>query len=126
MKKKVLSILLTLVMLMGIFAPAGILTASAASPVEGATGAGTEADPLIVDDMVELKKALAYNGTLYIVAKNFPTELISFGGTIELPYCEVVSKKVLTLKQNLEVKCLNGDTSSLFRVNDGADFTMIA
>ncbi|MBO5934582.1 MAG: dockerin type I repeat-containing protein [Clostridia bacterium] len=126
MKKKILSIILTLVMLMGIFAPAGILTASAASPVEGATGAGTEADPLIVDDMVELKKALAYNGTLYIVAKNFPTELISFGGTIELPYYEVVSKKVLTLKQNLEVKCLNGDTSSLFRVNDGADFTIIA
>ena len=126
MKKKVLSILLTLVMLLGIFSPMGVLNVSAASIIEGTTGAGTEADPLIVDDMVELKKALAYNGTLYIVAKNFPTELISFGGTIELPYYEVVSKKVLTLKQNLEVKCLNGDTSSLFRVNDGADFTMIA
>ena len=74
MKKKVLSILLTLVMLMGIFAPSGILTASAASVIVGTTGAGTEADPLIVDNYGELQAALAYASPLYIVAKSFPTE----------------------------------------------------
>ena len=126
MKKKVLSILLTLVMLMGIFAPSGILTASAASVIEGTTGAGTEADPLIVDDYGELQAALAYDGHLYIVAKSFPTERLRLLDNDETPFFEVVSKKVLTLKQNFDVECLSGKSRNLFSVTDGADFTMIA
>lgn len=126
MNKKVLSILLTLVMLMGIFAPAGILTASAASVIEGTTGAGTEADPLIVDDYGELQAALAYDGTLYIVAKSFPTEKLKLLYKVETPFLEVVSKKVLTLKQSIDVECLGGGNCSLFSVKDGADFTIIA
>ena len=126
MKKKILSILLTLVMLMGIFAPSGILTASAASVIEGTTGAGTEADPLIVDGYGELQAALAYNGPLYIVAKSFPTEKLKLLDNVQTPFFEVVSKKVLTLKQNFDVECVNGKSRNLFSVTDGADFTMIA
>ena len=126
MKKKILSILLTLVMLMGIFAPSGILTASAASVIEGTTGAGTEADPLIVDGYGELQAALAYDGPLYIVAKSFPTERLKLLDNDETPFFEVVSKKVLTLKQNFDVECLSGKSRNLFSVTDGADFTMIA
>ncbi len=126
MKKKVLSILLTIVMLMGIFAPAGILTASAASVIEGTTGAGTEADPLIVDGYGELQAALAYDGTLYIVAKSFPTEKLKLLDNVETPFFEVVSKKVLTLKQNFDVESIGGKSRNLFSVTDGADFTMIA
>ena len=126
MKKKVLSILLTLVMLMGIFAPAGILTASAASVIEGTTGAGTEADPLIVDEYGELQVALAYDGPLYIVAKSFPTEKLKLLDNVETPFFKVVSKKVLTLKQNFDVESIGGKSRNLFSVMDGADFTMIA
>ena len=127
MKKKVLSILLTIVMLMGVFSPVGVLSVSAESPVEGATGAGTEADPLIVDSPSELREALAYDGTLYIVAKSFPTERLDLADNMrKTSFYEVVSKKVLTLKQDFDVKCLTGGKYSLFSVKDGADFTMIA
>ena len=86
MKKKVLSILLTLVMLLGIFSPMGVLNVSAASIIEGTTGAGTEADPLIVDDYGELQAALAYDGPLYIVAKSFPTERLKLLDNVETPF----------------------------------------
>ena len=35
-------------------------------PIEGATGAGTEADPIIVDTFAELKAALKYDGELFV------------------------------------------------------------
>ena len=71
MKKKILSILLTLVMLLGVFAPVSILPASAAGPIEGATGSGTKNDPVIADDVIKLNKALEYDGPLYIVLTDF-------------------------------------------------------
>ena len=133
MKKKILSLLLALTMVFGVLLPMAAVpetavTANAATcPIDGATGVGTEADPIIVDSPGELRAALAYNGTLYIVAKSFPTERLDLADDArKTSFYEVVSKKVLNLKQNFDVKCLTSGKYSLFSVKDGADFTMIA
>ena len=124
MKKKLLTLTFTLILLIGLVAAMGMNASAATCPIDGATGAGTEADPIIVDNLLELEKALEYNGTLYVVAKNFATSNITSSGS--LPYIEISSKKVLYLKQDLEIKQIDGAKGSLFSVKDGADFTMIA
>ena len=127
MKKKLLTLIFTLALLIGLVAAVGMNASAATCPIAGATGAGTEADPIIVDMPDELRAALAYDGTLYIVAKSFPTERLDLADDMrKTSFYEVVSKKVLTLKQDFDVKCLVSGKYSLFSVKDGADFTMIA
>ena len=67
--KKTLAMLLSIIMVFGIM-PASVFMASAeeasACPIEGATGTGTEADPIIVDTFAELKAALTYSDELYV------------------------------------------------------------
>lgn len=124
MKKKLLTLIFTLVLLIGLVAAVGINASAATCPISGATGTGTEADPVIVDNVVELEKALEYNGTLYIVAKNFATSNIT--SSVSLPYIEISSKKVLYLKQDFEIKQGDGAKGSLFSVKNGGDLTIIA
>ena len=123
MKKKVLSILLTLVMLLGVFAPVSILPASAAGPIEGATGSGTKNDPVIADDVIKLNKALEYDGPLYIVLTDVDITNITLSDP--KPFARVKSTKVLEIRQNFEFKFIGSGKYSLFSVTDGADFTVI-
>ena len=72
---KLLSLLLTLAMVLGML-PAMSITAAAAEPlIEGTTGAGTKSDPVIVDTFAELKAALQYVGDLYIRMDEFKPSL---------------------------------------------------
>jgi len=64
--KKTLAMLLSIVMVFGVM-PASIFTVSAAdSLIEGTTGTGTEADPVIVSNAEELVAALNYPSPLVI------------------------------------------------------------
>ena len=82
--KKTLAMLLSIVMVFGIM-PASVFMASAeeasACPIEGATGTGTEADPIIVDTFSELKNALEYAGDVYVAV----TKDITCTETIFIP-----------------------------------------
>ena len=129
MKKKILSLVLALTMVFGVLLPVAAVpetavTANAATcPIDGATGAGTEADPVVVDNYNELIKALNYGGTLYILAKSFDTSRLDIQGTAMI--APITTKKVLILDQNLEIKRLDA-AASLFKVADGGDFTITA
>lgn len=129
MKKKILSLVLALTMVFGVLLPVAAVpetavTANAATcPIEGATGAGTETDPVVVDNYNELIKALNYGGTLYILAKSFDTSHLNIEGTSII--APITTKKVLILEQNLEIKRLDA-AASLFKVADGGDFTITA
>ena len=129
MKKKILSLLLALTMVFGVLLPMAAVpetavTANAVTcPIEGATGAGTEADPVVVDNYDELLKALNYGGTLYILAKSFASARLNMEGTSII--APITTKKVLILEQNLEFKRLDA-AESLFKVADGGDFTITA
>ncbi|MBE6786224.1 MAG: hypothetical protein E7538_08355 [Ruminococcaceae bacterium] len=123
MKKKLLTLTFTLVLLIGLVAAMGMNASAATCPIEGATGTGTEADPVVVDNTTELQKALEYNGTLYIDAK-FSTS--SSYMDIELPFAEISSKKVLNFKNNIEIKYTGSSKGSLFSVKNGGDLTIIA
>ena len=123
MKKKLLTLVFTLVLLIGLVAVMGMNASAATCPIDGATGTGTEADPVVVDNTLELQKALEYNGTLYIDAK-FSTS--SSYMDIELPFAEISSKKVLNFKNNIEIKYAGSSKGSLFSVKNGGDLTIIA
>ena len=133
MKKKILSLALALVMVFGVFLPVAAVpetavTANAATcPIEGATGAGTETDPVIVDNALELKKALEYSGTLYIVLNKISGSYVALSEADS--FADVSSKKVLTLNANVEFRQLNPALShkiSLIRVLNGGDLTITA
>ena len=70
--KKTLAIVLSIIMVFGIM-PASVFTASAEEastcPVEGATGTGTEADPIVVDTYEELKAAMELEDAIYVLVE---------------------------------------------------------
>ena len=74
LRKRVLSILLTVVMVLGLVCGMGKkVYAYSPGEIEGTTGSGTESDPVIIDTFQELKDALEYDGTLYIKMNKFQT-----------------------------------------------------
>lgn len=98
--KKILSILLAVMMVVGMI-PATAIPASAADeatcPIEGATGMGTEEDPIIVDTYEELKAAMWLDDEIFV--------LVEEGTYIEVPECiESIDNeklKVLTVNGTL-------------------------
>ena len=110
--KKTLAMLLSIIMVFGIM-PASVFTASAAgtSPIEGATGTGTEADPIVVDTFSELKNALEYAGDVYVEV----TKDITCTETIFIPNN---GKKTLLIDNTLT------SNEVIFNCCDGAKFVL--
>ena len=100
--KKTLAMLLSIVMVFGVM-PASVFTASAADasacPIEGATGTGTEADPIIVDTYAELKAAMELIGETYVLVEE--ETYIEIIDTIKSNQTSFNPTKVLTVNGTL-------------------------
>ena len=118
--KKTLAMVLSIIMVFGVM-PASVFTASAADasacPVEGATGTGTEADPIIVDTYEELKAALALQGPVYVYVGEDTT--IECTETISTNYYMSTSSATLTVDGTL-----HGNNNVLHLPDDPGHFTL--
>ena len=104
--KRLIALLLALIMVVSL-CPTLSIHAHAADdcPIPGATGAGTEADPVVVDTVEELTAALEYNGDLHILVE---TDLST---TVDYAFVYSKGNKVLTLNSTLDIKQNNADSA---------------
>ncbi len=116
---KLLSMLLAMIMVMSLVPTSAF---AATCPITGATGAGTEADPIIVDTFEEFKAALQFNGDLTVRVNQDIKENITIdngyaaGDTaITIP---AKTKKHLTLDATVDIKAVDkeGNMYSLIDV----------
>ncbi len=118
MKKRVLSILLAMLMLMSVIP----FTSATAVTFTGTTGDGSAENPLVCDTFEELKKALEYNSTedvyIKLVANTYGFENLS-GLAFGAPAIRQIGTKHLSVEGEIEFIAPKNSNNDCFIEIDG-------